>query len=175
MDIKAEIAKAKAAAEAAAAKLSEVQDDVADRAELDGWRAKQEEAERQLRDLDLDKREDAAREVLGEKVKIGQVAIKGYPDTFIVIHDPDAYKLWKTTLEGGKKHDAFARDLRFAMAVIHDWNGITDWDKVLPNGRTGGDALRAYLTDHPAMVTPITNEAGRLAGLYKEERKSGRR
>lgn len=182
MNIKERIAREKAALEAIEGKFTEdVQVELADRAELEATRAKREEKERALRDLSLSQREDAAREALGAKAKIATLAIQDYPDTFVLAHDPNAYKAYQAALTAGingKKVDATAANLKLAIAVVHDWNGVTDWTSMVPNGKggetTAGDALRAYLTENTGLVGPITNEAGRLAGSYKEERKSGR-
>lgn len=170
------IEKERAAADAVAAKLTANDAEIKLRAELDALTEKREADERALRDLDLAQREEAAQEALGPKAKIGTVTIQGYPDTFVLVHDPNAFKQFDTTLNSGKKYDPVEVKRRFAMATIYDWNGITDWTAMVRNEAGGetpaGDALRAYLTTYSAMLTPLTNEAGRLAGLYKEERKS---
>lgn len=179
MDIKERIAQEKAALEAVEGKFTpDVEAELADRAELEATRAKREERERALRDLSLSQREDAAREALGAKAKIATLAIQDYPDTFVLAHDPNAYKAWDATLNSGKKFDRVAVNMRLALASIYDWNGITDWTVMIPNGKggetTAGDALRAYLSENAGLVNPVINAAGGLAGLYKEERKSGR-
>ncbi len=182
MDIKARIAQEKAALEAIEGKFTpDVEAELADRAELEATRAKREERERALRDLSLSQREDAAREALGAKAKIATVAIQDYPDTFVIVHDQIAYKAYQAALQSGvngKKVDAPAANLKLAIAVVYDWNGITDWSSMVPNGKggetTAGAALAAYLTENTGLVGPIVNEEGRLAGSYKEERKSGR-
>lgn len=182
MDIKERIAQEKAALEALEGQFTaDVEAELAARAELEAVRAKREERERTLRDLSLSQREDAAREALGPKAKIATLAIQDYPDAFVLVHDPNAYKAYQAALTAGvngKKVDASAANLRLAIAVVYDWNGITDWASMVPNGKggetTAGDALRAYLSENTGLVGPITNEAGRLAGSYKEERKSGR-
>lgn len=178
IDFQARIEKAKASALASAAALTdEMRAEIAFRAEESAWIERDAIDAKLKRDLDIAHREEAAREALGEKAKIGLVVIDDYPDSFILTHKPDAFKLWESTLNSGKKFDRLAVNLRFAVAAIHDWNGITDWNTPMPNylGKqsSAGVELGAYLTANPGMITPITNEAARLAGLFKEERKRG--
>jgi len=166
------LAAAKARLEAAKASLSD-----ADRAEIEGrdqvaqieTEARAEELRK--RDLDLDRRLDAAREALGEKAGLEAVAIESFPDTFIVQRNSKAHAKWaediaKVSQSG--KGDRATIHRAYAVTAIYDWNG-----------KVGGDddseftvRLNKYLTENPGMVTPITNALANLAGVFASERKS---
>lgn len=184
MDIKARIEAERAALEAARARLTE--DDRAEmqaREELARIVEERREVETRVRELDLQRRLDAVRERLGEAAHVATVAIEGREDTYVIAHNEQAFQRWSRTINSAKKPDreAAARDL--AKAVIQDWNGHSLGDIAaasvmvklpgMAGPSTVGHALDKHLQVNSAQVTPIVNEAGRLAGLYASERKSG--
>jgi 23S rRNA G2069 N7-methylase RlmK/C1962 C5-methylase RlmI len=165
------LAQAKARLEAAKAALT---DD--DRAEISGRdeiakieaEAKAEEIRK--RDLDLDRRLDAARAELGEKAGLEAVAIESFPDTFIVQRNSKAHAKWADDIAKASqsgKGDRAAINRAYAVSGIYDWNGVI-----------GGEdsefthKLAKYLTENPGMVTPITNALANLAGVFASDRKS---
>lgn len=164
----------------AGAKMSDADAaEVALRAELASLRDARADEERKARDLDLDRREDAAREALGPKAKISQYVVKdATDDTFILVHVPAAYAAWDRAMNSQKKQDLVELRLAYVKAGIHDWNGHTDPTAMITIGGVSnpmGHALDMHLRANLALLTPIVNELGRLAGFYKEERKSSRR
>jgi hypothetical protein len=122
------------------------------------------------RDLDLDRRMDAARETLGDKAGLDSIAIEGFPDTFIVLRNSKAHSKWAEEIakvaQSGKG-DRAAVNRAYAVAAVYDWNG-----------EIGGEnpeftvKLAKYLTENPGIVTPITNALANLAGVFASERKS---
>jgi hypothetical protein len=186
MDLKAEIAKEKAALEAAKAKISEADEqEIAERAELEKFREQRRAEEARARELDVQRRLDRVRERLGEKAHITAVSIDGYDDTYIIAHDEKAYQAFDRAVSAaasGKKIDRELVYRNYGKALIQDWNGhdFSTFEAanatIHIDGKPSpvGAALEQHLRTHQAQVTPITNEGGRLAGLYAESRKSGR-
>jgi len=130
----------------------------------------QDERERQMI-LDLDRRMEKAKESLGPDAMIRAVAIKNYPDTFIVQKSVKAHKKFNQATrdrQEGKGGRAADLDLAYAVAVVYDWNGIVadELDSEF------GVKLQKYLTDNPGLITPITNAAIELMGVFAAERKS---
>lgn len=127
--------------------------------------------EEKRRDVDLARRLDAMREELGEDALLESLAIDGRADTFIVTHDPKAHAKWERDLAGAatnKKMDRVEITRNYAVAVVVDWNGITDFDATSLHG----PALRKHLERNPAIATTLVNATVKLAGLVAEERKS---
>lgn len=172
IDMAARIAAAKAAKADAEAKISD--DDKAEieaREELATIDAERVAIEKQRRELDLARRFDAAREQLGEDALIESVAIEGREDTFIVQCDAKAHSKWEKELAEAatnKKLDKTEVSRNYAVAVVIDWNGITDFGPTSLNGR----ALIEHLKKNPGMVSPLVNAGARLAGFFAEARKS---
>ena len=171
LDLNAQLAAAKAEADAAESKLTE--DDRAEQTVRDSIAKERDRklaAESARRDLDLARREDAAREAL-PVTKLAPLAIDGGTDTYVIMHDPQAFRVWEHGQEMAAKKKANRADVSraYAVASVYDWNGLTDFD-VNPEST---NKLTKHLRDNPAQVTPIVNAAGRLAGIFAEERKSG--
>lgn len=176
MDMNQRIAEAKARLEAAKAALS---DD--DRAELEQRKTlselgeQVEDEERTRRHLDLDRRLDQAQAKLGPTASLEAVSIEKYADTFIVVRNGKAHGSWNQAMSSaaaaavqGKTVDRGSINRKYAVQVIYDWNGDTDFD-VNPERTL---ALEKFLIANPGIVTPITDAASRLAGIYAEARKS---
>lgn len=159
------------------AELEEVKASISaeEREEIDG-RAEEEELEEKIRDalrekreLSLDRRVEAMKEALGPDSHIEGLAIQDRDDTFVVAHDGKAHATFVRRLNSnGKKIDPVAIYLDYAIAVIADWNGITDFDAT----STNGPALRRFLERNPGIATSVTNVGTRLAGAHAEARKS---
>ena len=170
LDLNAKLAAAKLAADAAESKLTDE-----DRAEQElrdniaKARDRELAADTLRRDLSLARREEAANEAL-PTTKLAPLAIDGGTDTFIIMHDAQAFRTWEHGQELASKKKANRADVSraYAVASIYDWNGLTDFD-VNPEST---NKLTKHLRDNPAQVTPIVNTAGRLAGIFAEERKS---
>jgi hypothetical protein len=128
---------------------------------------------RARRKLDLDRRLEAVQETF-PKAKLAPVMIKGFEDTFIVKHDGKAYARFQQEAvtrnsSGGKKGPTFEESkLEYAMAVIVDWNGTTDWSAATQNGHN----LRAFLKVHTGVCGPVTDAAWELAGCAADDSKS---
>lgn len=171
--------------EAARKKLAEVKaretdEDRSDRAaikELEDLEAEREEEESKQRELDLDRRMVAARDALGPEAKLEAVAVQNWTDNFIVMGNGKAHAKWQKEIQNAAQLASNSRkdidrdpiNRRYAVQVVYDWNGQTDFD--------GNTELSKKLSDHliknPGLVTPILDAAGRLAGVFAEERKRG--
>jgi hypothetical protein len=178
MDLKSKLEAAKQKLADVKARLTE--EDVADIAafkELADLEAEREAEERKQRNLELDRRVIAAQEVLGPEVKIEPVSVQEWPDTFIVMRNGKAHAAWTqattnaaTAAANGKKDvDRASINRKYAIQVIYDWNGYTDFATNTERSR----ALNDFLIENPGLVVPITNAAAMLAGVFAEERKSG--
>jgi hypothetical protein len=178
MDLKSKIEEAKAKLAQAKAEITEEdQADIEAFKELADLEADRETAERTKRNLDLDRRMLAAREALGIEAKIQAVAVQEWPDTFIVMCNGKAHAAWtKATTNaatavanGAKDVDRAGINRKYAIQVIYDWNGYTDFGANTERSKS----LNDFLTENPGLVVPITNAAAALAGVFAEERKSG--
>lgn len=171
MDLDSKIAQAKARRDTAAALLTvEDKEEQAKREELAQVLAEAEKAESAKRDLDLDRRMDRAMDALGEAAKLKSLAIQEYEDTFIIQRNGKAHSAWVDALRAaglGKKVDRPAADRKYAVAVVYDWNGETDFEKTDLGAR-----LIKFLTDNPGVVSPIVDCASKLNGVFQEEQKS---
>lgn len=171
--LRAKLAQAEAARAVASDLLSE--DDRAEitlRERIAKADAERLEAERTKRDLDLGRREDAAREAHGATARLSAIAIEGYADTFILLHSPRAFAAWEAGIQAAasnRKIDKAEVAREYAVAVVVDWNGITDFGLTSLHAH----ALKEFLKGQPGIVTAIVNEAVRLSGLFAEARKSG--
>jgi len=173
--LRAKLSAEKAAVEAVRSAVS-----AEDRAELElraELRAAEEERraeELSQRQLDLDRREEAAREA-HQNAKIAQLAIQDHDDTFVIMGNQLAHSRWEKGIRAAATNKKLSEDdfyLSYAVDAVIDWNGIVDFDHGLVGEEPAGRALKAYLKTHPAMVTLIVNEAIRLAGYVKEAHKS---
>jgi 23S rRNA G2069 N7-methylase RlmK/C1962 C5-methylase RlmI len=166
------LAKAEARREAAKSALSE--DDIKEielRNRIAEIEAEAEAEERKARNLDLDRRLEAAREALGDKAGLEAVAIEGFKDTFVIQRQSKAHSKWAEDIakaaSPNSKLDRATVNRAYAVAAVYDWNG-----------EIGGEnpeftvKLTKYLTDNPGIVTPINNASANLAGVFAQERKS---
>jgi hypothetical protein len=162
---------AQARLDAAKSKLSPSDlEEIAERAALSKLEDEAKVEEERARDLDLQRRLEAAEE-LKPGTRFTTVAIEGLPDTFVVQCDGRAHVKWENELskmaQSGKgERSAIHRG--YAQSIVHDWNGTV---------RDDSDSeftvkLVKYLTDNPGVVTPLTDAAIRLAGAVAAERKS---
>ena len=170
--IQASLAKAEARRDAAKSALSE--DDLKEielRNKIAEIEAEAEAEERKARNLDLDRRLEAALEVLGEKAGLKAVAIEGFKDTFIVQRQAKAHAKWTEDIakasQPNAKLDRATVNRAYAVAAVYDWNG--EIGGVNPEFTL---KLTQYLTDNPGIVTPINNASAELAGVFAQERKS---
>jgi hypothetical protein len=129
------------------------------------------------RDLDIERRMDTARDALGDGVHLKEVVVDGLPHTFIVKNaGAKSYNQWENDIskagQKGRGIDRSQVNRTYALASVHDWNGITDWKAVNEDGEPNGRALADLLTDYPGIATSIVNAAAKLNGLASEERKS---
>lgn len=175
MDLKSKLAAEKDKLAEVKARLSE--EDLADIAvlqELADTKAEREAEERKQRNLDLDRRFLKAQAELGEDAKIEAVSVQEFPDTFIVMRNGKAHAQWNQTMSnaaanGKKDVDRVSINRKYAVQVIYDWNGYTDFSTNTERSK----ALNDFLTENPGVVVPITDAAAKLAGVFAEERKSG--
>lgn len=161
-------------AQAKAALSDEDRREIGLRKEIAQTKGEREEEERTKRQADLDRRLDAARVKLPEATFEG-VMVKGFPDTFIVRRNGRAHAAWldassRSHVTGGKRADREQMHKKYAMDVIYDWNGITFEDG--PRGANPEDTrkLSKFLDENPGVITPITDEAVRLAGVFADAR-----
>lgn len=155
-------------AKSSAALTPELLAEIELRAQIVDLENKAKEAEQQRRNLELDRRLDTAKETLGEDARLSAISIDGFPDAFVIQYTPSAHSRWTEDIaKKGDKTDRAKVNRAYAVAVVYDWNG-----------EIGGDdpeftlKLDKYLTANPGIVTPITNEAANLAGVFATDRKS---
>lgn len=169
--LRAKLAVAKSARDAAAGALTdEDKAEIELRKEVAQADAEREAAEQAKRDVDLDRRTDAAREE-NPGAQIAAISIDGYPDTFVLMHSAKAFAKWEADITAAihnKKLDKTEISRTYAVASVIDWNGITDFGPTSLNGYT----LKEYLKKNSGMVSSITNAAAKLAGAFSEARKS---
>lgn len=130
------------------------------------------------RDIDIENRLDAAREALGEDVRIGTVIVEGTEHTFIV-KDPGAkaYLQWEKDVQRsrikGSGVDLAQATRTIALVAVYDYNGITDWKEMNADGsNTNGNDLVDLLKKSPGIATLLSGEATDLAGLSRGDKKS---
>lgn len=128
-----------------------------------------EKAEIEKRELDLERRYEAACEE-EPSAKITSLLVDDYPDSFVIRHSSAAYAKWETEITAAannKKLDKARISRSYAVASVIDWNGLDLSDPMSP----GGDLVE-YLKRNPGIVTSIVNAAAKLAGAFSEARKS---
>lgn len=188
----------RAALKAAQDKIEANREEIEGREEYERTKAEREAADRVLRDLDLARRLEALQDANpGARYEV--VCPDTWPDTFIVRYDAAAHAKWEASVDADAKAEARGKNGKhlkvdmvkaqrdYAVAVIEDWNGLTDFDTVRPFGAdhrppaanaaggkpsTGGAELNLFLTENAGIVTPIVGAAARLAGFFAEARKS---
>lgn len=178
MDLKSKLEEAKQKlAEVKARLTAEDAADIATFNELSELKAEREAEERKQKNLDLDRRVIKAQEALGPDVKIEPVSVQDWPDTFIVMRNGKAHGAWnramtnaaQASVSGQKDVDRQSINRKYAIQVIYDWNGDTDFATNTERSK----ALNDFLIENPGIVVPITDAAAKLAGVFAEERKSG--
>lgn len=175
MDLTKKLAEAKMRLDEAKAAITEDdREEIAQRAELAQIEEERRDAERLRRDLDLERRLSKARDTLGD-VKMKAVTVKEFPDTFIVVRKGKAHAAWTESMSNaahsklqGQKIDRGAINRKYATEVVYDWNGTTDFDANPESTRQ----LVKFLIENPGVVTPLTDAAAELSGVFAEERKS---
>ncbi len=179
MNLDERIAKAREElAKAKAAFTPEDREFMRKRQELAQIQEAQEDEARASREASLEKRLEAALEALGDEAIFDGLMIKTFPDTFIIMRNGKAHATWmdattRSHATGGKPADRSAIHRRYAIACVYDWNGIVyaDGDKALADDTR---KLEKFLTENPGVVTPITDLAVKLAGVFADARsKSG--
>lgn len=172
IDWTARLAVAEAKRDAAKATLStEDKEEIAFRKREAEIEAERLAAEAEARALDLARRLDAMREFFGDGELVDTVSIEKRPDTFIIKCDSKAHEKWeRDSAKSATNSKISTTDVKieYAVAVVVDWNGQTDFGPT----STHGFALRKHLQENPGIATSIVNAAARLAGLFAEERKS---
>jgi hypothetical protein len=145
--------------------------EIAEREELAKVERERAEAKAVERELDLDRRLDAARDKHGPAAKFKTVMIQDGDDTFIVTLNAVAYKKWDKSINDGasnSKIDPQEERRKLVAASVVDWNGETDFGPTSLNG----PKLTMYLSDHQGIVAPLIQEICILNGVVKETRKS---
>lgn len=154
-------AEKKRLADAKAALTKDDLDEIAGRAEVDKIRDERKVEERKASELNLARRLDAA-EARDPGASLATVAIDGWADTFIVEHNGQAHARWEKAISAAStnKHakvdaEKVARD--YCAATIVDWNGLTDFDEMLP-----------FAPDHRPILKsgPLTAEGGGEGATY---------
>lgn len=179
MDIKARTEAARRERQEIEARLAAQAADIADREELAREEEATEAARLKERAHTIELAVEAVQERLGDDARVADVAIDGRPDWYVIAHNERAFQAWQRALNSSKKVDRQEAARTLAMASVQVWNGVVVGEPSAPlidyggAKTTPGDALRKHLQANSAQVTPIVNEAGRLAGLYAAERKSG--
>jgi CRP-like cAMP-binding protein len=143
-------------------------DEVKAREEIAKLEDEEREAVAERRALDLARRFEAAADKVGAET-IRPLSIKGFPDTFIVERNGGAHAAWSKSIAdsvSNKKIDRAEVDRKYAREAIRDWNGRDLEDSTVTH------ELDKFLTTNPGVVTPITNLAAELNGVFAEERKS---
>jgi hypothetical protein len=176
MDLTQKKAAAQAKLDAAKAALTdEDRDELNQRVEIAKIETETEEEERRLRNLDLERRLDSAKDALGESV-VEALSVDGFPDTFIIQRNGRAHGKWEDDMSSlnhpdrnkNRKLDRASIYRNYAVECIYDWNGR------LVDGSDPKFTLQVhkYLTENPGIVSTITNVAAKLAGVFAENRKS---
>jgi hypothetical protein len=170
MDLKSKVEQAKARRDATKAKLTPQDiEEIALRSELETIESEEKAERKRQQDLDIARRMERARAKLGEKAAIISLTFSEYEDTFIVIRDNVAHRMWRKALEDKGmtgKGDSEEIRISYAVASVYDWNGEeTGTPEITLN-------LKKYLTENLGLVTPITDAAVELAGALAAERKS---
>lgn len=123
-------------------------------------------AEELKRDLDLERRREAAVDVFGSKVPLDVYVMDDPPHTFVIrAPKPEDHTRWEKGLadaQSNKKIDQDEVKRNYALACVFDWNGSTDLHGL---ASAHGLALRQWAEAFPAAVTSITNIAAELGGL----------
>lgn len=169
-DLKARLEREKvAAAQAKAALTDEEREEITLRQQIASEAAERAKAELDKRELDLERRLDAARERFpGDRIV--SLLIEEAADSYVVRHSGAAYQQWEKQLTAAatnKKIDKTQASLAYALASVVDWNGLDLSDDFAPAGD-----LAAHLGQEPGQVTSIVNAAAALAGAFSEARKS---
>ncbi len=129
------------------------------------------------RDLDIERRMDAARDDLGDDAHLKEVIVDGLPHTFIVKNaGAKAYNQWEKDISAagqkGRGIDRAQVNRTYALASIYDWNGVSDLKAKTADGEPYWNGLVELLKEYPGIATSITHAATKLNGLASEERKS---
>jgi hypothetical protein len=148
----------------------------AQRAEIAAIEAEARTAEAAKRELDLDRRFDAAQAALPD-AKLRSVSIQEFPDSFVVRYSGKAHGRFidETTRQARREQSGQPADYttpkrQYALAVVVDWNGRTAYDDLGSTELTAD--LSKYLSANPGLLIPITDAAATLAGIVSEEKKS---
>lgn len=165
-DWKQALAAAQARRKAAEEAISDdMQAEIAGREEAAREIAAAQEAERKARDLDIAHRLEAL-ESAHPGARFEVVTFAAWPDSFIVGYNPIAHAKWDRAVDQDMKGEARGKNAGqrpdmakvqrdYAMAVVEDWNGLTEFDAPMPFG-----------PDHRPVATrgPIVSVAGSEAG-----------
>jgi hypothetical protein len=111
------------------------------------------------------------------KSQFSGLMIRTFPDTFIVMRNGQAHAAWQAAIINAGRTETQNRapvdrspiNMKYALACVFDWNGEQNFgaDK---DGTENADRLRKYLIQNPGIVTPITDAAAELAGVFADER-----
>lgn len=158
----------------ALAVLEESAEERAQRHELARIESEAEEAEREESWARLERRVDVAREA-DPNGAYAPLMVECFPDTFVIRRNSKAHARWRDKTirasamrASGQKGagDPLAIDRDYAIECVHDWNGQSDFDA----NPDLTERLNKFLTENAAIVTPINDLAGKLAGVFAEER-----
>lgn len=174
IDWKARLEAAKAAKAAAEAAFSD--DDRAEaqaRAEEETILAAARKLAAEKLEIDLARREDAAREALGPRIPVRRLVLEDLGHSMIVrAPSAKAHQTWEKQIAesaGNSKIDRAEVTRNYALACVYDWDGATDLHGLA--SAQGAELLR-FVKEYPAVATSIANLAAELGGLVLASRKS---
>jgi hypothetical protein len=172
MDLSERIAEAKRRKQVADEAITEADRlEIAQRQQLAEIEGEAKLVELKRRQLDLDRRVDIARSNLGPEIPVRGILMEDYNDSFVVIADGAAHAKWSNSIamfNATGKGDRLEIGREYARSVVYDWDGqiFDDQSSELTH------KLEVRLTEKPGFVSPITNAAADLAGVFAEARKS---
>lgn len=151
------------------------------RAEIAAFEATAKAADAEARGLDLARREDAAREVLGPKVPVSTLEgeADGHAHTFVLRYAGSrAFATWENGIglshlgskdpQTRKKVDRADVNKTFALASVYDWNGT-----LVTPGSNALAELSSLLDGFSGIASALALAGRALSGAAMEDRKSG--
>jgi len=174
IDWKARLEAAKAAKAAAEAAFTE--DDKAEaaaRAEEETILAAARKLAAEKLEIELARREDAAREALGPRIPVRRLVLEDLGHSMIVrAPSAKAHQTWEKQIAESASNNKIDRGevtRNYALACVYDLDGETDLHGLASKK---GAELLSFLKEYPAVATSIANLAAELGGLVLASRKS---
>ncbi len=136
--------------------------------------AKEQEAAKiakEIRDNEIARWIDYHVAELGDGAHVAPISFEDRDEFFVVRPDNKAHAKWEhgiASIQGGnKKLQREEVNIEYAVALVINWNGITDFAA----GNLNGAQLIEFFKRNYPMTTPIINEGAKLAGYLAEDRK----